>query len=152
MNSPPSSTNIPIRFSDARLRKACAKPCSISMHAPISASSPGCSARNDRYAQEQHMARLIAMPHRYLVPLLVALLLLPQASLAQGYPNKPVHLIIPFAPGGVADVIARPIADRLSRTLGQPVGPAPPARWVLPTWRSPHPTATRCCSAPPTKS
>jgi tripartite-type tricarboxylate transporter receptor subunit TctC len=67
------------------------------------------------------MARLIAMPHRYIVLLLVALLLLPQASLAQGYPNKPVHLIIPFAPGGVADVIARPIADRLSRSLGQPV-------------------------------
>jgi tripartite-type tricarboxylate transporter receptor subunit TctC len=55
------------------------------------------------------------------VLLLAALLLAPQSSLAQNYPSKPVHLIIPFAPGGVADVIARPIADRLSRTLGQPV-------------------------------
>ena len=53
--------------------------------------------------------------------LIVAALLVPQASLAQTYPDRPVHLIIPFPPGGVADVIARPIADRLSRTLGQPV-------------------------------
>ena len=53
--------------------------------------------------------------------LIVASLLVPQASLAQTYPDRPVHLIIPFPPGGVADVIARPIADRLSRTLGQPV-------------------------------
>jgi tripartite-type tricarboxylate transporter receptor subunit TctC len=67
------------------------------------------------------MMRLTAMPHRHILLLLAALLLAPQASQAQGYPNKPIHLIIPFAPGGVADVIARPIADRLSRTLGQPV-------------------------------
>ena len=53
--------------------------------------------------------------------LIVASLLVPQASLAQTYPDRPIHLIIPFPPGGVADVIARPIADRLSKTLGQPV-------------------------------
>jgi tripartite-type tricarboxylate transporter receptor subunit TctC len=67
------------------------------------------------------MLRLNAMPRGQIVLLLAALLMTPQASLAQNYPNRPVHLIIPFAPGGVADVIARPIADRLSRTLGEPV-------------------------------
>jgi tripartite-type tricarboxylate transporter receptor subunit TctC len=68
------------------------------------------------------MLRLSATRRRNVVlPLIALLLLAPQASLAQSYPSRPVHLIIPFAPGGVADVIARPIASRLSQTLGQPV-------------------------------
>jgi tripartite-type tricarboxylate transporter receptor subunit TctC len=66
------------------------------------------------------MLRLNAMRQAQLV-LLAALLLAPRPGLAQNYPNRPVHLIIPFAAGGVSDVIARPIADRLSRSLGQPV-------------------------------
>jgi tripartite-type tricarboxylate transporter receptor subunit TctC len=53
-------------------------------------------------------------------PLLGALLL-PLACLAEDYPERPIHLIVPFPPGGVADIIARPIAERLSSSLGQPV-------------------------------
>jgi tripartite-type tricarboxylate transporter receptor subunit TctC len=67
------------------------------------------------------MLQLNAMRRGHAVLLLAALLMAPNAGVAQTYPNKPVRLIIPFAPGGVADVIARPIADRLSRSLGQPV-------------------------------
>jgi tripartite-type tricarboxylate transporter receptor subunit TctC len=67
------------------------------------------------------MLRLNAMRPGATVLLLAALLMASHASLAQTYPNRPVHLIIPFAPGGVSDVIARPIADRMSRSLGQPV-------------------------------
>ena len=40
---------------------------------------------------------------------------------AQGFPSRPVRLIIPFAPGGGSDVLARLIAPRLSDRLGQPV-------------------------------
>ena len=40
---------------------------------------------------------------------------------AQAWPNKPIRLVIGFAPGGAADFVARTIADPLGRVLGQTV-------------------------------
>ncbi|MGQ0651033.1 MAG: Bug family tripartite tricarboxylate transporter substrate binding protein [Betaproteobacteria bacterium] len=51
----------------------------------------------------------------------VALFCLPLAAAAQSYPNRPIRLIVPYAPGGATDVLARPIAQKLGEQLGQPI-------------------------------
>ena len=51
-------------------------------------------------------------------------LLLPLAAvsaLAQGYPDRPVRLLVGFPPGGSTDLAARALGDKLSQALGQPI-------------------------------
>jgi tripartite-type tricarboxylate transporter receptor subunit TctC len=51
----------------------------------------------------------------------VAAALAASVAFAQAYPNKPIKLIIPFAPGGTTDIVGRIMAAKLSPILGQPV-------------------------------
>ena len=44
-----------------------------------------------------------------------------QSALAQSWPNKPIHWIVGFAPGGGTDIVARALAPKVSETLGVPV-------------------------------
>ncbi len=55
--------------------------------------------------------------------LLAASLAMPGIARAQpgGFPNHPLRLVVPFAPGGITDILARAAAEGLSRVLGQPV-------------------------------
>lgn len=57
---------------------------------------------------------------RYVGLALVAALL-PQASLAQDFPNRPIKLIVPFPAGGPADTIARVVGGKMQDLIGQPV-------------------------------
>ena len=52
---------------------------------------------------------------------LAALLGASTLALAQDYPTKPVTLIAPFPPGGVADIVGRPLAASMEKALGRPV-------------------------------
>jgi len=49
------------------------------------------------------------------------LLLAPSLAAAQGWPTKPVHILVSSGAGGTADILARMIGERLAPMLGQPV-------------------------------
>jgi len=51
----------------------------------------------------------------------LALLLASGQAFAQGYPSKPVRLVVGFAPAGAADVVARTLQEPMQRVLGQPI-------------------------------
>ena len=53
--------------------------------------------------------------------LLLLLMIFPSLVFAQGYPNKPIRMIVPFAPGGASDFVGRIMQPRLSELLGQQV-------------------------------
>lgn len=58
------------------------------------------------------------MPARFAF---LAALLVCANALAQAFPSRPVHIVVPFPPGGGTDVVARAVAPVMSEALGQPV-------------------------------
>lgn len=52
---------------------------------------------------------------------LLAALALPTGAGAQGFPNRPVRIVVPFPPGGAADITARLLGEQMAPSLGQAV-------------------------------
>ncbi|MGA8033872.1 MAG: tripartite tricarboxylate transporter substrate binding protein [Casimicrobiaceae bacterium] len=52
---------------------------------------------------------------------IAAVLVAAGPAAAEDYPTKPIHLVVPFAPGGVTDILGRFLAQRLGAAYGQPV-------------------------------
>src|SRR3977135_2052151 len=71
--------------------------------------APACTTANNERKQSGMRAIVLTLA----APLYAA------ASHAQTYPNRPVKVIAPFAPGGPVDVVARVLAPKLSENLGQ---------------------------------
>lgn len=63
-----------------------------------------------------------ALPRRVVAAALAALAFGAAAgAAAQGWPDRPLTMVVPFPPGGVADTVARPLAEALAKELRQPV-------------------------------
>lgn len=65
----------------------------------------------------------MTLPRRALLRLTAgaaALPILPRIVRAESYPNRPVHMVVPFAAGSSSDILGRLIGDKLAQGLGQP--------------------------------
>lgn len=58
---------------------------------------------------------------RTLLAAALSMAALPGLALAQGYPSKPIKILVPFAAGGTTDIVARIVSVKLGQELGQPV-------------------------------
>lgn len=57
----------------------------------------------------------------WFAPLAVTACLATQPATASDYPTKPIRMIVPFAPGGVTDMVSRTLADGMSKRIGQTI-------------------------------
>ena len=78
-----------------------------------------------RPAPRSNERRLVTQhPRRRILIMVAGAAGLPAASRmtwAQAYPTRPIKIVVPYAPGGSGDVIARNLAERMRASLGQPV-------------------------------
>jgi tripartite-type tricarboxylate transporter receptor subunit TctC len=67
------------------------------------------------------MTHAIRQAKSALAALIAAALLVPGTSFAQNFPSKPIRLVLPYAAVGLPDVLARLVATRMSKSIGQQV-------------------------------
>jgi tripartite-type tricarboxylate transporter receptor subunit TctC len=84
---------------------------------------------------------------RTLVPALCLLFIAADACAQVLYPSKPIRILVPYAPGGLTDVVARLYSEQLRHRLGRGVfidnqPGAPPESSRSRRWPAPDPTAT----------
>jgi tripartite-type tricarboxylate transporter receptor subunit TctC len=68
-----------------------------------------------------HLSGNLLLQRRHLITLGVGGLLFSGTNAWAAYPDKPIKLIVPWAPGGSTDAIARAMAQRMGETMGKPV-------------------------------
>jgi tripartite-type tricarboxylate transporter receptor subunit TctC len=61
------------------------------------------------------------MTRRLIAACVVLAIFAPLSAIASDWPNRPIHVIVPFPAGGSTDAIARVVGDHLSRTVGQQI-------------------------------
>src|SRR2546430_5537553 len=77
----------------------------------------GCDMRSS----PDHPVTLLRRRFLHLAAGAVALTIVSQLASAQTYPSRPVSMIVPYPPGGPTDTLGRIFAERMRKSLGQPV-------------------------------
>ena len=67
------------------------------------------------------MQKTLPQARLWLAVFALVLSSLPWAAWSQAFPTHPISMVVPFPPGGLADIVARPVAEAMSRDLGQTV-------------------------------
>ena len=80
-----------------------------------------CDRPGSEMYRSARAARRTASGIQVILSLLAIVLLTGDPALAQDYPTRPIMLVVPFPAGGGNDALARAVAERMTRTLGQQV-------------------------------
>ena len=75
----------------------------------------------DNFASPVNPVYFVSTKFLSLVALAVLMLTLVAPASAQQYPTRPVRLVVPYAPGGSGDTLARTLAQKLVESLHEPV-------------------------------
>src|SRR5213076_1671711 len=76
--------------------------------------------RRDHSGRRRH-GRVVRSSMKMRLPAVLLFAFAATSAAAQTYPAKPIRFVVPFAPGGGSDLVARTVAQKITEALGQPV-------------------------------